>query len=327
MGLFSLGALCAAAVPLALAEAFVRFSPPADLEQYLGESSREAGVFREHRELAATYCSWEAFHEQNQTHLAPHLPLTGHPDPRPVWALFGNSFIQAPGMLGDTLAAASPDTRFFYLKRNELLPVRLAQIEWLLNSGFHPQRIIVELMPIDTMPLIWHPLDSWYVTSRGALTWRPQVPAGACRWFVDHSRLALAAWVRSGASEHKPRDLCGAVDPTLRDDLDQLFASLSRTSRACGVPVAILLIPAHEQSIGKATFAFQDSVTDFLAAHGFDVIDPRGSFVDHNRPEELYIPDKHLSAAGNELLVRTLLSPDVRRAAMTSRPSSRTLAQ
>jgi hypothetical protein len=153
------------------------------------------------------------------------------------------------------------------------------------------------------------------------------VPAGACRWFVDHSRLALAAWVRSGASEHKPRDLCGAVDPTLRDDLDQLFASLSRTSRACGVPVAILLIPAHEQSIGKATFAFQDSVTDFLAAHGFDVIDPRGSFVDHNRPEELYIPDKHLSAAGNELLVRTLLSPDVRRAAMTSRPSSRTLAQ
>ena len=125
---------------------------------------------------------------------------------------------------GDTLAAGSPQTRFFYLKQNELLPVRLAQIEWLLNSGFHPERIIVELMPIDTLPLIWHPLASWYVTSRGALTWRPQLPDGAWRWFVEHSRLALAAWVRCGAAERTPHDLCGAVDATLRDDR-QLFVA------------------------------------------------------------------------------------------------------
>jgi hypothetical protein len=225
-------------------------------------------------------------------------------------------------MLGDTLAAASPQTRFFYLKQNELLPVRLAQIEWLLNSGFHPERIIVELMPIDTLPLIWHPLDSWYVTSRGALTWRPQLPDGAWRWFVKHSRLALAAWVRSGAPEHNPDDLCSAPKVTLRGDLDRLFASLARTSRACGVPVTILLIPAHEQSVGKAPFAFQDSVTDLLTVHGFDVIDPRASFAGHSRPEKLYLPDKHLSAVGNDLLVRELLSPDVPRTAMTSRPNS-----
>jgi hypothetical protein len=327
MGLFSLGALCAAAVPLALAEAFLRFNPPADLEQYLGESSRDSGVYRAHPELAATYCSWEAFHDQNHTNLAPHLPLTGHPDPRPVWALFGNSFIQAPGMLGDTLAAASPETRFFYLKRNELLPVRLAQIEWLLTSGFHPERIIIELMPIDTLPLIWHPLDAWYVTSRGSLTWRPQLPDGACRWLADHSRLALAAWVRSGAAERKSHDLCGSVDATLRGDLDRMFASLSRTSRACGVPVTILLIPAHEQSIGKATFAFQDSVTELLTPYGFQIIDPRTSFAGHRRPEELYLPDKHLSAAGNDLLVRELLYDTMPRTAMTSRPSSRPLTR
>lgn len=327
LAMFTLGVICATAIPVALAETFLRFNPPADLEQYLGERSREAGVFRAHPELAVTYCSWDAFSREYQTHLAPHLPLTAHPDPRPIWALFGNSFVQAPGMLGDTLAAVAPETRFFYLKRNELLPVRLAQIEWLLHSGFRPERIIVELMPIDTLPLIWHPLDAWYVTSRGALTYRPQLPDGACRWLVEHSRLALMAWVRSGAPERRPRDLCGDVDATLRGDLDRLFASLARTSRACGVPVTILLIPAHEQSIGKATFGFQDGVTEFLTAHGFDVIDPRTSFAGHRRPEELYLPDKHLSAAGNELLLRELLDDDVPRTAMTSRPSSRTLAQ
>src|SRR5262245_43229132 len=123
--MFALGVISATALPVALAEAYLQFNPPADLELYLGEESHQAGGFRPHPDLAVTYRSWEAFFEQNQTHLAPHLPLTGHADPRPVWALFGNSFVQAPGMLGDTLAAAAPERRCFYLKRNELLPVRL----------------------------------------------------------------------------------------------------------------------------------------------------------------------------------------------------------
>ena len=307
IGMFSLGVVCATVLPALLAEGLLRALPPADLDPYLGDSSSRSDVFQAHPQFAITYRSWETFCEEYQDALAPHLPLTDHPDSRPVWAFFGNSFIQAPGMLGDVVTAAVPEKRILYLRRNELLPVRLAQIELLLDAGLRPERIFIELMPIDTLPLHRHPLDSYRVTSKGALTFQPRLPTGCGRWAIEHSRLALTAWVRSGLHEDVPGDLCRGIDATLRSNLDRMFGHLAQRARAYGVPVTILLIPAHEQSLGRSTFGFNDAVREVLAKHGYDFIDPREAFVRHPDPQQLYIPDKHLSDAGNELLLAELL--------------------
>ena len=307
VALFSLGLTCSLVLCGALAESFLRWFPPSDLKEYLDESPRQTGGFRAHSQLGVAYRSWESFQRQNQEHLAQHLPLMGHPDQRPVWAFFGNSFIQAPGMLGDVVRDAVPTKRILYLKRNELLPVRLAQIELLLDEGLRPERVFVELMPIDTLPLVRRPLDSYRVTSSGALTFRPRLPPGIARWPVEQSRLAFTAWIRSGLHERSAGELCRRIDATLRGDLDRMFGHLARVTRSCGVPVTVILIPAHEQSVGDSPFAFNDSVTELLTAHGFDVIDPRDRFTAHDDPHQLYIPDKHLSSVGNRLLLGELL--------------------
>jgi len=303
---FALGLLCPFAVLGGLAEAFLRYAPPDDLNMYLGESSQLEGDFVENPVWAVTYRSWEDFQADYEPQLAPHLPLSGHANSRPVWAFFGNSFIQAPGMLGDTVSREVPERRAFYLKRNELLPVRLAQIEMLLEAGLRPERIFVELMPIDTRTLLTHPLDSYSVTSAGALTYQPRIPGGLGRWSVEHSRLALAAWVRF-FQDDRTNHYLDAVGDSLRNDLDRMFGHLARTTSDRGIPVTIILIPVYEQTVETAGFAYNDSVIEILIAHGFDILDPRSAFTSHPNPRQLYVPDQHLSDAGNALLLHELL--------------------
>jgi hypothetical protein len=310
-GAFAAGLLCAGSFLTVIAEAFLRAAPPSDLEPFLCESSVLSGGFAPHPGFAVTYRSWDDFHDQNAERLATHLPLTGHADRRPVWAFFGNSFIQAPGMLGDTVHAAVPERRAFYLGKNEHLPVRLAQIDLLLAAGFRPERVFIELMPVDLLLLSRHALDSFHVTARGALTFKPCLPGGPSRWLVQHSRLALTGWVRLGGHGEDAgfgrTNLTRAIGGRLRDDLDRLFEHLARVTQDHGVPVTVILIPAFEQTVNGVGFDFNDSLTELFARHGIDVLDPRGAFMACSDPRSLYIPDKHLSQAGNEILLRELV--------------------
>jgi hypothetical protein len=321
---FLLGFALAVALLAGLAEAYLRLFPPSDLHPYLGDASPLTGPFVADDDCAVAYRSWDDFAADNAERLRQFGPLDGTPGDRPVWAFFGNSFVQAPGMLGDTARAHVPDRRIFYLGRNERLEVRLAQIKLLLEHGLEPERLFVALMPPDLLSLGDQPLATYQVTSRGAVTYRPRLPAGPAGWLVCHSRLALTAWCRTGRQRGNPHfsraGLSHDVQEPLLGDLRRLFANLARLTRERHVPVTIVLIPGYSQAVEGADFGFQDRLTALFRGLGYDVFDPRGAFRRHPHPADLYLPDRHLTPAGNRLLLAELLA-HVRRPSAVARAS------
>ncbi len=295
-----------------VAEAFLRLFPPRDLHSYLGEDSPLSGPFRADPDFGAAYCNWDAFHAGYADRLKLYLPLNNHPDARPTWAMFGNSFVQAPGMLADHARARVSDRKIFNLARNELFQVRLAQIPLLLEKGLQPERLFIEVMPVDLVTLGKQPLSTLRVTSRGALTYKPNARLAPLTWLTDRSRLALSGLVRTGRQTGNPRfkpgTLCQELDPILLGDVEHLFTSLARVCRARGVPVTIMLFPNHEQITSGASFNFQDILGHLFHPMGFDVFDPRAAFLARGDRNALFIPDKHYSDTGNELLLSELLT-------------------
>jgi hypothetical protein len=166
-------------------------------------------------------------------------------------------------------------------------------------------------MPLDTWLLAQKPIDSFHVTARGALTFRPRTPPGAASRLVRHSRLALTAWTRTNRHVAdpflRPTDLHFGVSPRHLADLRHLFAGLTRVCHGRGVPVTVVLIPTYEQITGRAPFGFQDALTPVLRDLGLDVCDPRDAFCAHPDKPALFIPDKHFSPVGNLILLAELL--------------------
>jgi hypothetical protein len=60
---------------------------------------------------------------------------------------FGNSFVQAEGMIAETMARLLPEMRIFALRENVLLPLRAAQARLLLEAGLRPERIFFVVPP------------------------------------------------------------------------------------------------------------------------------------------------------------------------------------
>ena len=309
---FLLGCALAVALLAGLAEAYLRLFPPRDLHDYLGEDSPLTGRLAPDDDFAVRYRSWDDFAAENAERLQAFGPLSSGSGGRPIWAFFGNSFVQAPGMLGDTARAAVHDHTVFYLGKNERLEVRLAQIKLLLEHGLEPERIFVELMPPDLLVLGDQPLDTYQVTSRGAITYRPRLPAGPAAWLVQHSRLALTAWCRTGRQHGNPDFSRAALSHDVREpllgDLRRLFGNLARVTRDHQVPVTVLLIPGHNQVVEGADFGFQDRLVPLFRELGYDVFDPRDAFRRQPHPADLYLPDKHLAPPGNRLLLAELLA-------------------
>ena len=308
---FVCGGLLAFAALAGLAEAYLRLSPPRDLHAYLGEQSPLTGPLAPDPDFGITYRSWDAFRNDNAERLTAFGPFPGSSDTRPIWAFFGNSFVQAPGMLADHAAALVPDRHVFHLGRNEHLCLRLAQIQLLLEHGLAAERVFLVLMPVDMLVLGRQPLATMAVNARGGLTYRPGLPGGSAGWLVDHSRLALTAWVRSGRHHGNPRfrsdTLYQGIDAPLRDDLRHLFTHLAQVTQPRQVPVTVILIPSCHQVLRGASHGFQDALTALLQPLGYDVFDPRDAFGRHADPESLYLPDMHLTSAGNRLLLAELL--------------------
>jgi hypothetical protein len=303
---FALGCLLGAGLLAALAEPYLRLFPPRDFQPYLGEAAPLEGPFAPDQDFGVRYRSWGAFRAEYPQ------PLPGPTAGPPLWAMFGNSFVQAPGMLADTARARVAGRRVFNLGRNELLYVRFAQARLLLEHGLRPERLFVALMPLDTAPLAEHSLASLHVTARGALTYRPRQPAGPLGLVVAHSRLALTGWVRTGRHQSLPDfnhlQLQKGIPEPLLADLRHLFGQLALTARAHGVPVTVLLIPTHEQITKGGGFGFQDTLTPMLRGLGLGVCDPRAAYLRYPDKRSLFIPDKHFSDAGNRVLLDELLA-------------------
>lgn len=308
---FALGGLVAVGLLCGLAELFLRWFAPRDLLPFLGEASPVLGIYRPDPDFGVGYQSWSALYRDNAPRMGP-LPFRRQDDGRPLWAFFGNSFVQAPGMLADHARAHVPDRRVFNLGRNEYLNLRMAQIQLLLENGLKPQRIFFNLMPTDVLILGEQPLATWDVTSRGALTYRPVLPAGWAGWAVGHCQLVQTAWFRAGwqkGNRHFDKNrVCERIDEPLRGDLERLFASLGRVTREHGVPVTILLTPSYHQISGEAGQGFQETLIPICRLQGFDVFFPLDEFRRQPDRAGLFLPDKHFAPRGNRILLDLLLA-------------------
>jgi hypothetical protein len=307
---FVLGGVLAVLLLLGLAEAFLRLSPPSDLHPFLGEASPLRGVYLADADFGVRYQSWDAFCSDNAERMRGYLPFRTGASSRP-WAFFGNSFVQARGMLADTVRHDLPDRPVFNLGRNEPICVRFAQIRLLLENGLAPERIFVTLMPMDVAGLGEQPLATLHVTRHGAMTFEPRLPGGAAGAVVRHSRVAFTGWCRSGFQRGNPsfsgNYLQEKIDPLLLADLEHLFASLARVSRQHEVPLTVILIPTLQQVCRGASCGFQDTLVPMLRRQGLDVCDPRDAFRGQPEVASLFLPDKHFSPAGNRILLTALL--------------------
>lgn len=303
---FVVGVLAAVAVLVTAGELFVRFFPPKDFQPYLGDENPQTGPYAPHPVFAAGYQSWGAFVADNREGFVRHPTFPHAPDGKPVWAMFGNSFVQAPGMLADTARVAAPDRHVFNLGRNEPIYVRFAQVALLLGHGLRPERIFVTLLPVEAQVLGDHNLDRVRPTARGAIGYDLPLPAGPAGDLIAATRLGRIGWVRGGWHQAIPgfnfKQVFRAVPESLMADYRRLFAGLAAVTARYGVPVTVVLIPAYEQIVQDPGFAFQDALGPELARLGLDVCDVRAVFVNHPNKPALFLPDRHFSPEGNAIL-------------------------
>jgi hypothetical protein len=297
------------AVPAALGEIHVRWRPPTDIVEYLGDEAPLRGAYRADPALGADYVAYEALRAEYADRLAELGPLDAAA--APTWAWFGNSFVQAPGMLGDAAQAALPRHRMFYLKRNEPMHLRVAQARQLLEAGLRAERILFVVLPLDAALYGARRLASLTVNPHGAITWRPRMPAPALAAAVAGSRLAFVGWVRSGRHADdpafRPRDVMTRVAPSLRADLRAQLGALSEAARRHAVPVTLVLVPNREQILGSGGFALQDALADIGGSLRMDVFDARAVFAEPAARRDLFLPDWHFSPEGNRRLVAAIL--------------------
>lgn len=306
---FLAGFALAALTLLAVGEAGVRVAPPRTVQPYLPDDARP-GPFQSDPHYGVQYRSWAAFRDDYADALQPRESLFTSPDPPKVWAMFGSSFVHAPDMLADAARRHVPGRHVFNLGRNEFLYVRAAQVEFLLDHGLRPERIVFALHPLDAAVFARQTVRMVHAGPNGAQAFRPRVPAVGGE-VIRKSRLALAGWVRADLQHavpfHKPAELTNRVHPVIRSELRALFNRLGEVTARHNVPVTVLLLPNYEQITRGAGFVFQDEATALAGEAGLDVCDVRDAYRTYPDKPALFIPDKHFSDVGNRLLLAELL--------------------
>jgi hypothetical protein len=303
------GFAVALAVLCAVGEAYLRVAPPANLQEYLPNSDR-SGPFAPDARYGIRYRSPAAL-EEDCPHYALVRKFAELPDPPPCWAFFGNSFVQMPGALADTARAKQSKFAVVNLPRvTTPVPIRFAQAEVLLATGLKPARAFFTFIPLDAHTFELHSLSQTRATPGGALAYEPRTPAvsGA---LVRNSRLALAGYTRTGLHHARPfakaAALYDTVPDSVRADVRALFVAFAETAKRYRVPVSVVLLPSYEQVTRTAGFAVQDAIAEEARAVGWCVCDVRAAFRAHPNKPELFLPDKHFSAPGNELLLREVM--------------------
>ncbi len=307
-----LGFVLGLSLLLIAGEFYSRTWTPADVLEYLGESSPLFGPYQQDPVLGADYASFDALRALNAARLRELGPLES---PRPTWLWFGNSFVQANGMLGDIAAGALPDIRMFYLKRNEPLHLRVAQARMFLQSGLRPERIFFVVLPIDVSTYALRPLSSIVVNSKGAITYDIGNPPFPLDRLISHSLLMRIAWVRQGGANRAVRspDVAASVPPRLASQIVAMLGLLGDTAGSFGVPVTLVLLANRQQLFGQAGFALQDFLIQIAASKNMDVFDARGAFHNRSNKRDLFLPDWHHTSAANQDIINALLTHLVRK--------------
>jgi hypothetical protein len=306
---FGVGAVAALSVVLLIGEAYARLAPPKDVREHFGLSASKVGIYKADPQLGADYRSFDDLRKENAARLAELGPLEAA---TPTWLFFGNSFVQAHGMMADTARRMRPDHRIFNLGRNVEMPLRAAQARQLLAAGLRPERMFFVLLPLDLTHIGQRPLSFIDVTPQGAITSHLRWPDPPWTSFVTGSRLASIAWIRSGRSDGDPgfnrHKVAEAPSARVRDDLARIIDHLAETSRRYGVPTTVIAIPNREQVFGRVSFGFQDMLSDLSRAAGFDFYDARAALMSVDDTRALFLPDWHFNERGNTLLMQGLLA-------------------
>ena len=305
---FLLGAFAAILAFLLAGELFLRLAPPDDLRPYLGAASGLEGPYVADPVLGADYRSYDAFAATYAERLQQlHADNRG----RPVWAMFGNSFVQAVGMLGDTAQDALPQRQIFHLKRNEPIYLRIAQFRLLLANGIRPERVFFVHLPIDILGIALDPVASVEVTPGGAIGRKVRKPDFLAP-FLDNSRLALAAWTRSGRHrllpDYKGERVLHQPPELVTKELDGLYGEVAKVARQHHVPVTIVYLPDKAQLFGDTRTSPQDAYRAVATRFGLDFLDSSPAFAVESNKSELLISDGHLSARGNRILLEAILA-------------------
>ncbi len=310
-----LGMCAAFATVLGLGEGYARLRLPSDIRQYLGEHRSNNNIYRPDPVLGADYRSYEDFYAENLQRLT---ELGSIDSPSPTWLFFGNSFVQAPGMLADTARRARPDMRIFNLGKNIDLPLRVAQARMLLRAGLRPQRIFFILLPHDLWSIGRRPLSFIEVTPEGAITTRIRWPDSARGGFMAASRIVTIAWIRTGRATPDPsfdgRLVAEVPSPRVEADLADMLSVLAQLFRQFGVPTTVVAVPNREQIFGKSGFGLQQTLMKLCKHAGLDYFDAGHPLIDATDKGALFESDWHFSARGNALLLEGLLEHVEKRA-------------
>jgi hypothetical protein len=303
------GFVAAFGIVLVIGEAYARLAPPRDVREHFGLAAPKSGVYRSDPQLGADYRSFDDLRNEHAARLAELGPLKSA---TPTWLFFGNSFVQASGMMADTARRMQPDRRVFNLGRNIEIPLRAAQARHLLAVGLRPERMFFVLLPLDLIQIGKRPLSFIDVSPDGGITTRLRWPDPPWTGLVTGSRLASIAWIRSGRSDGDPTFNRHKVadDPSARvlDDLARILDHLAETSRRYSVPVTVVALPNREQVFGRAGFGFQDALRDLSRKAGFDFYDARAALLNVDDTHALFLPDWHFNERGNILLMQGLLA-------------------
>ncbi len=303
-----IGAVAGLAGLLLAGELALRIAPPDDLRPFLGNESGIRGPYVSDPVLGADYRSFAAFAQDYAERLQ---QLSDENAGRPIWAMFGNSFVQAPGMLGDTAQLAVPRRQIFFLRRNEPIQLRVAQFRLLLEHGLRPQRSFFILLPNDLVAIALGPIREIAVTPEGGLarTFRKPAPLAP---LLETSWLALAAWTRGGWNrqlpDYRPEDILEAQPPLVLEELDTLFGTIAAAAGRHGVPVTLVFIPNREQINGDPSQTPQQAIGAAAAHAGLDLLDTSPVFLAEADKTGLLIADGHLSDRGNTLLLSAILA-------------------
>jgi hypothetical protein len=276
------------------------------LQPFLGEASPLSGIYRSDPDLGVDYRSVADFRAQYRDRLE-QLEQGGRPQ---TWAWFGNSFVQAAGMLGDMAQSDRSDVRMFYLRGNAPLFVQVAQLRLLLQSGLKADRVIVVLVPLDAVALARHPLTTISANQRGAIVYRSPAAPAPFQPLLHSSRLALLGWIRGGKERANPSSQSRLIteDPPAcaKVDLQRLFGVIGNVCRKHSISATILLLPNREQILGRAGHALQDFERECCRANAIDCLDALDLFADENNKLSLFLPDWHFTGKANRLILDAL---------------------
>jgi hypothetical protein len=302
---FAVGAAIGLILPLVFGEAYARLRPPADIQEFLGDESPLRGIYRPDPVLGIDYRAVDDYRPAEAPPFAEIRPLNV---PR-TWLFFGNSF--ARGM-SETAKREMPACRIlFFREAKDRLHQRIAEARLLLSNGLKPERMIFTLISGEIAAYVKLPLASVYVNRAGAITYRVRMPPWPWDEALNHSRLALMAWVHSGLHyaipRFRPTQITEIVPDIVVADFRRLFGALAGLSREYAVPVTVVIFPDRHQILGAdSKFAMQKAIIALAEEAGLDVFDPSPALLRYSDKKALYIQDWHYTELGNRMIFAEL---------------------